>query len=83
MGVIGTTTAIADIFVYKQKILTTGGDAVKQESIDIGTITLENIEFTYPTKQEVKVIEKVEIVVGKNKTIALVGSSGCGKSTII
>lgn len=50
MGVIGTTTAIADIFVYKQKILTTGGDAVKQESIDIGTITLENIEFTYPTK---------------------------------
>ena len=54
-----------------------------QDSVENGAITLTDIEFTYPTKQDIKVINKTSITVGKNKTVALVGSSGCGKSTII
>jgi len=83
MGLIGTTAAIADIYEYRHTILTSGGDKVSQESLDAGTITLKDIEFTYPTKDDVKVIQKIDIEIGKNKTVALVGSSGCGKSTII
>ena len=52
-------------------------------SLDNGNITLSDIEFTYPTKASIKIIDKIEIEVRKNKTVALVGSSGCGKSTII
>jgi ABC-type oligopeptide transport system ATPase subunit len=44
---------------------------------------LKNIEFHYPTKADVKIIDKIDIEVAKNKTVALVGTSGCGKSTII
>jgi len=56
---------------------------VTTESIEDGKITLEDIQFTYPTKQDIQVIKGASIVVEKNKTVALVGTSGCGKSTII
>lgn len=41
------------------------------------------MKFSYPTKTDIQVLKGIDIVVEKNKTIALVGSSGCGKSTII
>jgi len=56
---------------------------VTQESIELGTVTLSSIEFTYPTKKDVTVIKEATIEVAKNKTVALVGTSGCGKSTLI
>mgnify|MGYP000947927885 CR=1 FL=1 len=59
------------------------GDAVTAASLDDGAITLSSVEFTYPTKKEIKVVKGVDIKVPKNKTVALVGTSGCGKSTII
>ena len=83
MGVLGTCAAIAEIFLHHEKIKTTGGDKVTQESLNDGSISLKDIEFHYPTKTDVKVIEKITIEVAKNKTVALVGTSGCGKSTII
>jgi ATP-binding cassette subfamily B (MDR/TAP) protein 1 len=46
-------------------------------------MSIQGVRFTYPTKQEITVIKEAEIKVPKNKTIALVGHSGCGKSTII
>lgn len=48
-----------------------------------GTIKLNDIRFTYPTKSEIEIIKGPCINVQKNKTVALVGSSGSGKSTII
>ena len=83
IGVFGTTMAIAEIFMYEPSINTTGGDKVTQESIELGTVTLSSIEFTYPTKKDVTVIKEATIEVAKNKTVALVGTSGCGKSTLI
>lgn len=83
MGVLGTCAAIAEIFLHVEKIKTSGGEKVTQQSLDDGSISLKNIEFHYPSKTEVKVIEKIDIEVAKNKTVALVGTSGCGKSTII
>ena len=83
MGVFGTTAAIAEIFLHDSKVNTMGGGEVTQESLDDGAIHLKDIEFKYPTRDDIKVINNVEITVPKNKTVALVGSSGCGKSTII
>ena len=60
-----------------------GGNSLADGAVEQGEIKLENIQFTYPTKQEIQVLSDVSIEVGKNKTIALVGSSGCGKSTVI
>ena len=44
---------------------------------------MENITFSYPTKKEITTLKNINIIVEKNKTVALVGTSGCGKSTCI
>jgi subfamily B ATP-binding cassette protein MsbA len=44
-------------------------------------IKFENVDFAYPGSKQI-VLKKIGIVVPKGKTIALVGSSGAGKSTI-
>ncbi|EGD94906.1 multidrug resistance protein [Trichophyton tonsurans CBS 112818] len=48
-----------------------------------GDIELHNINLTYPSRQHVQVLNTVSMKFPANKTTALVGSSGCGKSSII
>ncbi|XP_031765976.2 ATP-dependent translocase ABCB1-like isoform X2 [Galleria mellonella] len=48
-----------------------------------GTAQLKNIHFKYPSRPDVKVLNNLDLDINKGKTIALVGASGCGKSTII
>ncbi|NWR42889.1 MDR1 protein, partial [Regulus satrapa] len=48
-----------------------------------GNIEFRNIHFVYPTRPEVQVLQGLNIKVKKGQTLALVGSSGCGKSTSI
>ncbi|CAF0852957.1 unnamed protein product [Adineta ricciae] len=48
-----------------------------------GRINLKNIKFCYPNRTEVQVLKDFQLSIEPNKQIALVGSSGCGKSTII
>lgn len=52
------------------------------ENIFDGSLIFENVNFSYPTRVESKVIKDVSLVVEKGKTLALVGPSGGGKSTI-
>ena len=47
-----------------------------------GDITFDNISFTYDPKEE-PVLKKLSLDVKKGETIALVGMSGGGKSTLI
>ncbi|CAG8474611.1 6198_t:CDS:2 [Racocetra persica] len=54
----------------------------KLETIE-GHIQLKNINFIYPTRPEVKVLNDVSLDVEPGSTVALVGSSGSGKSTIV
>ena len=48
-----------------------------------GEIDLTNVEFAYPTKPDVTILKGVQIDVPNCSTVALVGQSGCGKSSII
>ena len=48
-----------------------------------GTIQLRSVRFRYPTRQNVKVLRGLTLSVQKGKKLALVGSSGCGKSTVV
>ncbi|PVU97356.1 hypothetical protein BB559_002055, partial [Furculomyces boomerangus] len=48
-----------------------------------GEIEIENITFSYPTRTEVKALNKFSIKIRPGEKVALVGGSGCGKSTII
>lgn len=53
-------------------------DAIVKESFDTN-ITIENINFKY---EDENVLKNFSLVVPKGKTVALVGQSGSGKSTI-
>ena len=48
-----------------------------------GTVDLNNIMFAYPTRQTQKIFNKLCLQIPAGKSIALVGSSGSGKSTVI
>ncbi|CAF1225502.1 unnamed protein product [Didymodactylos carnosus] len=48
-----------------------------------GEIEFQNVQFTFPTRKEVPVLNDISIKIPSEKTVALVGASGCGKSTII
>ncbi|KAG0290507.1 Multidrug resistance protein 1 [Linnemannia gamsii] len=48
-----------------------------------GSLTLEKVDFHYPTRENIQIFSGVDIKVRPSQTVALVGPSGCGKSTII
>ncbi|XP_068998922.1 ATP-dependent translocase ABCB1 isoform X2 [Embiotoca jacksoni] len=48
-----------------------------------GNIEFKNIHFTYPSRPEAKILNNLSLSVESGQTMALVGSSGCGKSTTI
>ena len=47
-----------------------------------GYVKFENVAFTYPQRPDFEVLKGVSFEAKKNETIAFVGSSGAGKSTI-
>ncbi|KAK9449010.1 P-loop containing nucleoside triphosphate hydrolase protein [Limtongia smithiae] len=48
-----------------------------------GEIEFRDVHFRYPTRQQVPVLRGLNLKVKKGQYVALVGSSGCGKSTTI
>uniref|UniRef100_A0A8C6FFP6 Phosphatidylcholine translocator ABCB4 n=1 Tax=Moschus moschiferus TaxID=68415 RepID=A0A8C6FFP6_MOSMO len=48
-----------------------------------GSVTLNEVMFSYPTRPNMPVLRGLSLEVKKGQTLALVGSSGCGKSTVV
>ena len=48
-----------------------------------GNISFRDVHFTYPNRPDTKVLNGLSLKAEKGETVALVGSSGCGKSTSI
>ena len=59
----------------------TAGKTVKGESV-LGQIRFENVHFRYPTRLGVRVLRDLSFKVDPGTYVALVGASGCGKSTV-
>ncbi|KAL2816063.1 P-loop containing nucleoside triphosphate hydrolase protein [Aspergillus cavernicola] len=47
------------------------------------SITLDNVRFSYPLRPDAAVLKGVDMKITNGQFIALVGASGCGKSTMI
>ena len=47
-----------------------------------GKVNFENVHFSYPQRLDIEVLKGISFSANLNETIALVGSSGAGKSTI-
>ncbi|WVZ03394.1 hypothetical protein V8G54_024200 [Vigna mungo] len=48
-----------------------------------GRVDLKNVFFAYPTRPDQMVFKGLSLKIEAGKTVALVGHSGCGKSTVI
>lgn len=48
-----------------------------------GEIEFRNVWFRYPTRKSDWVLKGLNMKINRNETVALVGESGCGKSTIV
>ncbi|KAJ6381734.1 hypothetical protein OIU77_030412 [Salix suchowensis] len=48
-----------------------------------GLVALKNIDFAYPSRPDAPILNNFSLNVPAGKTIALVGSSGSGKSTVV
>lgn len=50
---------------------------------DDHTVTYSGVDFAYPTRPDVPILQGLNLEILAGKTVALVGHSGCGKSTCI
>ena len=48
-----------------------------------GNLEFKNIHFSYPSRKEVQILKGLNLKVKSGQTVALVGNSGCGKSTTV
>lgn len=74
--------AVFELLDRKSRVDVTLGIG-EQRPFSEGRVKLENVEFTYPSRPDIKILKGLDIMAEPGKTIALVGKSGCGKSTVM
>jgi ATP-binding cassette subfamily B (MDR/TAP) protein 1 len=70
------------LFDRKPLIDTWGENGERLGSVE-GTVEFRDVHFRYPTRPEQPVLRGLNLVVRPGQYVALVGASGCGKSTTI
>ncbi|KAE9613285.1 hypothetical protein Lal_00027305 [Lupinus albus] len=74
---------VASVFeVMDRKSEITGDDGEELKTVE-GTIELKRIQFSYPSRPDVIIFKDFSLGVPSGKSIALVGQSGSGKSSVI
>ncbi|CAF4086907.1 unnamed protein product [Adineta steineri] len=56
-------------------------DGKKLENFS-GMIQFDNITFSYPTRKLINILNGFQLTIQPGQSVALIGSSGCGKSTV-
>ena len=60
----------------------TNKNKIKADNIT-GKIEFKNVSFAYPTKPDTMILKNINFTIESGQSAALVGYSGCGKSTVI
>ena len=83
----GSCVASSDYFTLLEripKIISSDSDYTPSREEFKGKIEFKNVKFMYPNdKEERLILDGLNLIIEPGKKIALVGESGCGKSTTI
>ncbi|KAJ3575268.1 hypothetical protein NP233_g1204 [Leucocoprinus birnbaumii] len=80
MRAIGAGTRVFE--VLDRKALVPLHDGVELSPDRRGTIKFEHVHFEYPTRKDVKVLKDFNLEIKVGETVAIVGESGGGKSSV-
>ncbi len=78
---IGATEELFELFDEKEEALDEIRTISENEMVK-GRITFRNLYFRYPSRPDEEVLRNINMTISENQLIALVGSSGAGKTTI-
>ena len=76
---VGATENLLDLLQEETEKLS--NTATEPLHID-GSVRFENLQFSYPQRADIEVLKGINFSLAPNQTLALVGKSGSGKSTI-
>lgn len=82
LGAIGATERVVELLEMDKEVETTGKKSKDFRKLD-GKIVFQDVDFSYPTRDDVPVLKKINFAIGAGQKVALVGASGAGKSTIV
>ncbi|KAK4234337.1 ATP-binding cassette sub-family B member 5 [Achaetomium macrosporum] len=82
---VGAATAASQLFslIDRKSSINPLDDSGQTPTNVSGVIDIQGINFSYPTRPDVKVLDDFSLHIPAGKVTALVGASGSGKSTII
>ncbi|OWM75488.1 hypothetical protein CDL15_Pgr021652 [Punica granatum] len=66
--------------IQRKPVITYGEKTLEQVE---GNIDIQDVYFSYPSREDKLILQGLSLSIPAGKTVALVGSSGCGKSTVI
>ena len=76
--IMGSTERIVDLLKENDSHV-----GLKADSLMLnGAITFSDVSFSYPTRNKLPILKDITLHVNSGETVALVGHSGAGKSTI-
>ncbi len=78
---IGATEELFEIFNEGEEKLNEVKH-LRDSEILTGPIRFKNLHFRYPSRPDEEVLTSIDLTIPENQMVALVGSSGAGKSTI-
>ncbi|XP_015183787.1 PREDICTED: ATP-binding cassette sub-family B member 10, mitochondrial isoform X2 [Polistes dominula] len=77
---LGASSHLFELIDRKPKIPIKGGQILENELT--GDIMFQNVQFSYPTRQNSLILRDFNLHIPKHSITAIVGSSGSGKSTV-
>jgi len=80
----GATERLIDLLQAQDTVKDPAPEAAQTLPAKVaGHITFENVQFTYPARPDVTALDGIDLNIRPGETVAFVGPSGAGKTTII